>query len=384
MKTLNHRPVLKQIVLWLGSGAFCVLWFWFGLQFPALGPATAQALTTPTPTCTVTATPSATAAIVPRPTACPDPTPSPYSSPAHSLPSDYQALNQSNLIWIQFPIGPAGAPTPTPGPAKPAVIVIHGGSWFSGDPLDIQGVCNDIAAAGYFTVSVNYELAPNGYVPGQPCHTDDGQTLGWRLTEQVKDIEAQIGAMLEDPRCNGKVGLVGGSAGGTLALLAAFDTHTDTNTWPHWAPTKRPICVAVLSAPTNFGDLTPPTGEDYADQQFVIGTQNVGQPSINSDGTANLDDLKSISPVAKVPDPSTYAPVPLYMVNSWFDHPPPYQQMIDMICALKAKSITNFQTLTIPGDDHSFHYWNSWDHTSSDQTRTVAKDVIAYLDSYLK
>ena len=315
----------------------------------------------------------------------------PLSQSGVYLPNKYQADNRSNLIWVEFPIHPAStSPTPTPIPTptptpRPAVLVIHGGSWYSGGPFDDEYVCNQIAAAGYLTVAVNYELAPDGYIPGQPCHTDDPTALGWRLGEQLKDIEAQIGAMLEDTRCNGKIGLVGGSAGATLALLAAFDTHTDplVDGWPHWDPSKRPICVAVLSAPTNFGDLTPPHNHAL-DQDFVIGTQNVGQPGLDADGNASLDQLKSISPVSKVPDPATWGDVPLFMANSWNDSPPPYQQMIDMICALDAKGITDYQTLTISGIAHSFHYWGSWDEQSSDHTQTVGKDVIGFLDAHLK
>ena len=65
------------------------------------------------------------------------------------------------------------------------------------------------------------------------------------------------------------------------------------------------------------------------------------------------------------------------------NHPPPYQQMVDMICALQAHGWTNFQTLTI-NSGHSFHYWGAYDGHSSNHNQTVGKDVVGFLDSVLK
>ncbi len=75
------------------------------------------------------------------------------------------------------------------------------------------------------------------------------------------------------------------------------------------------------------------------------------------------------------------------MINTWFDMPPPYHQIVDMICALRQyEDDSAFKTITIMNSDaHSFHYWNSPDALPAAVTTPLIKnDVIAFLDAHLK
>ena len=95
----------------------------------------------------------------------------------------------------------------TPGP-WPVVLVIHGGGFLSGTPDSSPEsvVCaQDLAAAGYLALSIEYRLAPPGMLAGQ---TSDG-----RFPQQTDDVKVAVRAARNDPRGNGKVGGVGGSAG---------------------------------------------------------------------------------------------------------------------------------------------------------------------------
>jgi dienelactone hydrolase len=105
-------------------------------------------------------------------------------------------------------------------------MLIHSGGWAFGDACDIVQVGNDIDAAGYFVVSVFHELAPPNYIPDQPSHEDDEDDPGWRMAQQVNDIKALVRALRADPRCNGKVGAVGGSPGATHAVTVALAGKT--------------------------------------------------------------------------------------------------------------------------------------------------------------
>ena len=110
----------------------------------------------------------------------------------------------------------------TPGP-WPTVLVIHGGGFNAGSPDSSSEsiTCGqDLAAAGYIAFSIEYRLAPPGALHGQ---TSDG-----RFPDQSDDVKLAVRTARLDPRCNGQVGAVGGSAGGyEVAFYVATGTPGD-------------------------------------------------------------------------------------------------------------------------------------------------------------
>ena len=317
--------------------------------------------------------------------------PTPYPSPVEVIPDDFQKLNGARLAWLPFPYALTASPTPTPPQsARPGVLLIHPGNWNVGSAFDIVQAGNDIAAAGYFVVSVFYELAPPGYIYKQPCHEDDVDEPGWRMALETNDIKALVRALRNDPRCNGKVGVVGGSAGATLAVTVALDKNpTPNGDWPMWClggADDRPDCAAMLSTIYDFSDWTPPTGEVVTDRAYVrLGMENYAQSfPADVDTLANLP-LNPVVLVRQGGGPS-WPFKPLFLINSYYDSPTAYHQIVTMSCELEAKGLvlgTDYQRLTVPGDGHAFAYWGSWDH-ESDPHKTVGEDVIAFLDAHLK
>ena len=63
--------------------------------------------------------------------------------------------------------------------------------------------------------------------------------------------------------------------------------------------------------------------------------------------------------------------------------PPPYHQIVNMICALQAKGVpqSDYQTLTVSGSEHSFHNWGAYDPATG---QTVGEDVIDFLNAHLQ
>ncbi len=315
----------------------------------------------------------------PDPTLC-TPTRTPYPSPVEEIPIGFQNPNGAKLAWLPFPTG---------GPAKPAVMLIHGGGWYGGDAFDLIGVGNDISAAGYFVVSVFYELAPEGYIPGQPCHLLDGTAPSWRMAQQVNDIKALVRALRADPRCNGKVGVVGGSSGATHAVTVALDkTSPFEDLWPRWCfdgVDDRPDCAAMLSAIYDFSDWTPPTGEPVTDRRFVrFGMENYAQTrDLGTLATLPLNPVVLVSKAGQL----GWGFKPLFLINSQYDNPTAFHQIVTMSCALEDQGLvldTDYKRLTIPNGLHSFGYWGAWDHESDHPKKTVGEDVIAFLDAHLK
>ncbi len=94
--------------------------------------------------------------------------------------------------------------------ARPALILVHGGSWARGSKNDIpwRSTCQWLARGGYPTFTVNYRLAP---LHPYPAAIEDLRTA----VEWLRDDE-QVETFALDPA---RIGAVGGSAGGNLAAL---------------------------------------------------------------------------------------------------------------------------------------------------------------------
>lgn len=119
---------------------------------------------------------------------------------------------------------------PTTGTSWPAVLVIHGGGFKSGRPQ--TAIVQQCADAGFLALGVEYRLAPPGNemrvdhgheAPGQDTVGDDG-----RYPKQTYDIGKAIQIARADPKCDGRVFCIGGSAGGShTAFMLASGTAGD-------------------------------------------------------------------------------------------------------------------------------------------------------------
>jgi acetyl esterase/lipase len=98
----------------------------------------------------------------------------------------------------------------TPGTRPlPCVVVIHGGSWHNGDSGQMPELNRYLAARGYAVAAISYRLAP--------AH---------RFPAQLDVVRAAIGFLKRNAAALGidpqRLVLLGRSAGGHLALLAAY------------------------------------------------------------------------------------------------------------------------------------------------------------------
>lgn len=94
---------------------------------------------------------------------------------------------------------------------RPAVVDIHGGGWAKGDKGDRRevNICTNLAANGYVAMSINYRLQTQHGPPAWPQNLHDCKTA-------VRWLRASAGRLRVDP---GKIGVIGGSAGGHLAAM---------------------------------------------------------------------------------------------------------------------------------------------------------------------
>jgi acetyl esterase/lipase len=91
----------------------------------------------------------------------------------------------------------------------PCVVVVHGGSWHYGDSGQLPRLNRYLAARGYAVAAISYRLAPHFRFPAP---RDD-------VLSAIEFLKANAAELGIDPR---KIVLLGRSAGGHLALLAAY------------------------------------------------------------------------------------------------------------------------------------------------------------------
>ena len=163
-------------------------------------------------------------------------------------------------------------------------IVIHGGG-YSGGFMEF-GVAQDLSQFGFMGVAIEYRLAPPHLEMNSPIHPFPGQNDindDGHYPEQTDDVRDAIVHYRNDPRSNGQVVVIGGSAGGSHGLyLAATGTPgydmpdllvmlscgvsnlSDPNQWALQCVPGEACPHEALANYLNISDSAPnpPTGND--------------------------------------------------------------------------------------------------------------------------
>jgi len=124
---------------------------------------------------------------------------------------------------------------------RPAVVVIHGGAWRSGDKGQLRMLAELFARRGYVAAAINYRLAPKYSYPAQ---LDDCQRAVRWLRKNAKEYRV-------DPK---RFGAAGASAGGHLALLLATRETRDDSDPELKGISSKVQCVLSIFGPTDFTD----------------------------------------------------------------------------------------------------------------------------------
>ena len=224
----------------------------------------------------------------------------------------------------------------------PMVIMVHGGGWTSGDKQkDITVVLEPLTKSGEFTwFSINYRMAPTNHWPA--CFEDVQSAVRW--------VKAHAAEYKGDRQ---RVALMGYSAGGQLACLAAVQAKEDT-------------CVQAVvgfSPPTDMVADTERRGGLSKSLQALFGCEAV------DDSTKAL--LKEMSPINYVRPGLP----PFLFVQGDADKTVPYDQTLAFMSKLKGNGVTN-DIVTIKGAPHRITEWDKFDPSYKDK-------LIAWLEQKL-
>jgi acetyl esterase/lipase len=162
---------------------------------------------------------------------------------------------------------------PTAGGVHPAVVVIHGGSWHGGRRSDFASVDHWLASLGYTVFDLDYRLC-DGSVDFPAPVQDIELALAW-INLHAADYHI-------DPK---RIAVLGRSAGGQLALVAAYRTGRAGSSKP---PVR---CVISYYGPTDLAwDYANPIQPDVIDARAVlrnyIGATPYESPSLYAQASA--------------------------------------------------------------------------------------------------
>ena len=129
------------------------------------------------------------------------------------------------------------------GQRSPAMVMIHGGGWAGGDKAAMReyGTGAILARAGFVAVSINYQMAPGKRWPAN-LHDCKNAVRFLRVNADRYGVDAE------------KIGVMGGSAGGHLALMVAYTTGAPglEPASPYPGVSSRVSCVIDLYGITNL------------------------------------------------------------------------------------------------------------------------------------
>jgi acetyl esterase/lipase len=242
-------------------------------------------------------------------------------------------------------------------PLSPAVIVIHGGSWSGGAKSDFAAYDRWLAAGGRVVFDVEYRLANSAQrFPAQLM--DIKCAIAW-----VKNHAAQYDV---DPE---RLALLGRSAGGQLALLAAYAANE---------PTLRPAsCDAQETSVRAVISFYGPTdlAWDYAHpgRPDVINTTHVLENYLGGSPTSAPQAYASASPVEHV---SAQSPPTLFL-HGGRDQLVRAENVERIMPKLAAAGV-DVTYVYLPWANHGFDY--SFDGWSS---QIAQAEISKFLDSHL-
>jgi acetyl esterase/lipase len=255
---------------------------------------------------------------------------------------------------------------------RPAIIVIHGGAWSRGKRSEFPLYDEWLASEGYVVFDVDYRLAnqKNHF----PTQLNDIQTAVTWVQKHAQDYGVD----------KTRLALLGRSAGGQLALVAAYNgtpgarqssvsganARTTGGTELSSIPEANSIdgvrCVVALYAPTDMiWDYDNPAQPDIIEDKAVLQNFIGGTPAT----AAAL--YKSASPVDQK------SLIPTLLIHGGRDQLVLQQNMYRMQAQLEAAHVP-YETLSLPWVNHGFDFaFNGWGGQISRQS--MSKFLKTYL-----
>jgi len=215
----------------------------------------------------------------------------------YGVATNYMGLQDTLLLDIY-------APNDNSDTRRPLIVLAHGGSWLGGckdDPSGIVPMIHQFVGRGYVVASINYRLGwhkaefVSGNVAGynispwpiqyRAFYALDSAEIKRAIYRGMQDAKGAIrfmkGRAEQDSVCVEKVFLGGESAGGFIALAAAFMDREE----------EKPVaCYALADAPVPYSLLLNATALNCVFDSLTPGGPMLQRPDLGpTEGDLNIN-----------------------------------------------------------------------------------------------
>ncbi|WP_282782329.1 alpha/beta hydrolase [Nocardia sp. CC201C] len=231
------------------------------------------------------------------------------------------------LLDVKLPSGTSDSP-------RPAVVWVHGGGWAEGDRAQSPRWHEWLNERGYAVFAIDYRLSPPPRWDQAPA--DVKCAIGW-----VKQHAERYGL---DPE---RVVVAGASAGGNLALVAAY---SDDRVQPSCAVTDTAVrAVAALYPATDLR-------AGWHDPDLVAGTRELLRDYTGGTPEQVPERYAAAAPVSYVRPGLP----PTLLMHGTRDHVVPHAQSAQLARLLAAAGVAH-ELLSIPYGEHAYDInWGDW------------------------
>jgi acetyl esterase/lipase len=247
------------------------------------------------------------------------------------------------LTYVTTPAGPLTMDyyQPQMKTPQPCVIVIHGGSWCSGNSQQLPELNTYLAQCGYNVASINYRLAPENKWPVQ---LDDVHAALSYLRTHAAELNVDTNNFV----------LLGRSAGGQIALAAAYTLN-------------EPGLKGVIDF---YGPADMAWGYNHPANPLVLDTRKIMTDYLG--GT--VTEVPQNYAASSATEIATGHSVPTLMIFGKNDPLVPYTNGTKLNSILNAKGVENF-LLLLPWATHGCDYTL---HGPSGQLSTYTVEQFLY------
>jgi len=248
------------------------------------------------------------------------------------------------------------------GEKSPAVLLIHGGGWKEGDKRQAREIefGMTLAENGFVAASINYALRSAGKFPQNLQDCKNG----------IRYLRAHADELGIDPE---RISVMGGSAGGHLALLVAYtaDQSNLAPSQPYPGVSDKVSSVVDFYGISNLATRkeTDPNGKPLKIEPLDSTTQSIFG--------STPEDWKKASPVTYV---KRDVP-PTLILHGKKDTTVDSDQSQELADALKKAGAT-YEIIWLPNAPHSFSFQYAVPKSKKPLEKDVGPAVLSFLKKY--
>jgi acetyl esterase/lipase len=205
---------------------------------------------------------------------------------------------------------------------RPCVVVVHGGSWGSGNSQELPELNTHLTKIGFNVASINYRLAPKYQ---NPAPVQDVHAAITYLKAHATELNIDTNNFV----------LLGRSAGGQIALLAAYALH-------------EPGLKAVISY---YGPADMVWGYSIPSNPLIMDSRKVMENYLGGTYTQVPQNYEASSPILAV----TKQSVPTLLIHGENDVLVAYEHSRRLNIKLQQLGVKHF-LLTLPWATHGCDY----------------------------